>query len=165
MAAAAGVLLLCVSSSVAAAFMMDGDKDKPVPVLDPVAVSAQATDPAQGREVFIVYGLEGNKGYTVGKNDRENTCSNLGAEVATEEQVKNAYDNGADWCILGWWKTPDNIGMPLQTSRTGCGQSGLHKRGAEDGSKSGVHCYGFKPAKNEDDRIAGFNGTKWSRYE
>jgi hypothetical protein len=124
------------------------------------------SSPLEGREVFNVYGLEkGSRGYTVGKNDRENTCSNLGAEVATEAQVQNAYDNGAEWCVLGWWNTPDNIGMPMQTTTAGCGGRGLQKRGAQDGSKSGVHCYGFKPVKDEDDRISRFNSLKWSRYD
>jgi hypothetical protein len=123
------------------------------------------SNPLEGREVFNVYGLEGTRAYNVGKNQRDLVCEKFEAEVATEAQLQAAYDNGAEWCVLGWYKDPDNIGMPIQTSSPGCGSAGFQKRGAADGSKSGVHCYGFKPKQDSDNRISKFNVDKWSRYD
>lgn len=123
------------------------------------------SSPIEGREVFNVYGItEDNKGYNIGKNQREEVCNKFEAEVATEEQIQAAYDRGAEWCVLGWYKDPDNIGMPIQTASANCGSHGFQKRGATDTSKSAVNCYGFKPDENEDSRIAKFNSNKWSRY-
>ena len=47
--------------------------------------------------------------FNVSKNsytyyDAEPLCKALGAELATYEQVKQAYEQGADWCNYGWVK-------------------------------------------------------------
>jgi hypothetical protein len=51
----------------------------------------------------------GNEVFNVSQNkftyyDAEPLCNALGAELATYEQVKDAWSNGADWCNYGWVK-------------------------------------------------------------
>jgi hypothetical protein len=51
-----------------------------------------------GTEVF---NISSNR-YTY--NDAEPLCKALGAELATYDQVKDAWTKGADWCNYGWVK-------------------------------------------------------------
>jgi archaellum component FlaG (FlaF/FlaG flagellin family) len=48
-----------------------------------------------------VFNIADNK-YTY--SDAEPLCKAFGAELATYDQVKEAWNNGADWCNYGWVK-------------------------------------------------------------
>jgi hypothetical protein len=51
--------------------------------------------------------------------------------IATNDQIKKAYENGASWCAWGWYKDKDNnntdkIALPMQQDISYCGGIGLH---------------------------------------
>lgn len=87
-------------------------------------------------------------------------CKALGAELATYEQVKEAYDRGADWCNYGWIKgqaaiyptqkeTYDKLQQGPEDQRGACGQIGVNGGFFDNpGLRFGVNCYGTKPAES-----------------
>jgi len=105
-----------------------------------------------------VFNVSSNK-YTY--NDAEPLCKALGAELATYDQVKQAWDEGADWCNYGWVKGQAAV-YPTQQStfdelqrggnddeRLACGEPGVNG-GYFDNPELhfGVNCYGEKPAES-----------------
>lgn len=106
--------------------------------------------------------------FNVSKNtftyyDAEPLCKALGAELATYEQVKEAYAKGADWCNYGWVKgqmavypTQTNTWEQLQQGppeqRGACGRPGLNGGYFDNPElRFGVSCYGVKPAQKDHD--------------
>lgn len=95
--------------------------------------------------------------------DAEPLCKALGAELATYEQVKEAYAKGADWCNYGWVKgqmavypTQTNTWEQLQQGppeqRGACGRPGLNGGHFDNPElRFGVSCYGVKPAQKDHD--------------
>lgn len=95
--------------------------------------------------------------------DAEPLCKALGAELATYEQVKDAYAKGADWCNYGWVKgqmavypTQTNTWEQLQQGapeqRGACGRPGLNGGYFDNPElRFGVSCYGAKPAQKDHD--------------
>jgi len=110
--------------------------------------------PASGSQVFNV---SSNK-YTY--YDAEPLCKALGAELATYDQVKEAWSKGADWCNYGWVKGQmavyptsqesfDKAQQGPEESRTMCGQAGLNGGYFDNPElRYGVTCYGKKPSNN-----------------
>lgn len=102
-------------------------------------------------EVFYVSGNE----YTY--DDAPAVCAAYGAELATYDQVNDAYSAGGEWCGYGWTQG----GMALfptqqatwellqqetdQTKRTSCGRPGVNGGYFNPSNKFGVNCYGVKP--------------------
>lgn len=90
-------------------------------------------------------------------------CKALGAELATYEQVKTAFDNGADWCNYGWSKgqlalfpTQNETWEKLQSGPEGqrgaCGRPGLNGGYFDNPElRFGVNCYGTKPGQSAHD--------------
>lgn len=105
-----------------------------------------------GRQVFNV---SSNK-YTY--YDAEPLCKALGAELATYDQVKEAWSKGADWCNYGWVKgqmavyptsqeTYDKTQAGPMEERNQCGQTGVNGGYFDNPElRYGVTCYGKKPA-------------------
>jgi len=106
--------------------------------------------------------------FSVSKNDytyydAEPLCRALGAELATYDQVKSAYDKGADWCNYGWVKgqmavfptqkgTYDKLQMGPDDERGACGKPGLNGGYFDNPEmKFGVTCYGSKPEQSAHD--------------
>jgi len=98
--------------------------------------------------------------------DAEPLCKALGAELATYEQVKQAYDQGADWCNYGWVKgqmavyptqkdTWEQLQAGPEEQRNACGRPGING-GAFDNPelRFGVNCYGIKPEQKDHDASA-----------
>jgi len=93
--------------------------------------------------------------------DAEPLCMALGAELATYDQVKEAWSKGADWCNYGWVKgqaavypTQDETWQKVQSgpeeNRDSCGVPGLNGGYFENPEmKFGVNCYGVKPGQSE----------------
>ncbi len=116
------------------------------------------------REVFNV---SSNK-YTY--SDAEPLCRALGAELATYDQVKSAFDSGADWCNYGWTKgqlalyptqkdTYDKIQAGPEGQRMSCGRPGLNGGYFDNPElRFGVNCYGPKPAQSQHDAAAKSKG-------
>lgn len=102
--------------------------------------------------------------------DAEPLCKALGAELATYEQVKQAYSAGADWCNYGWVKgqmavypTQRNTWEDLQSGpeaqRGACGQPGLNGGFFDNPElRFGVSCYGIKPDQKDHDATAVASG-------
>jgi hypothetical protein len=95
--------------------------------------------------------------------DAEPLCKALGAELATYEQVKEAWNKGADWCNYGWVKgqmavyptqkgTYDMLQAGPEDQRNACGTVGLNG-GVFDNPelRYGVNCYGKKPSQSAHD--------------
>jgi hypothetical protein len=98
--------------------------------------------------------------------DAEPLCKALGAELATYDQVRDAWKKGADWCSYGWVKgqaavypTSDETWQKLQQGpndqKNACGLPGLNGGYFDnDGLRFGVNCYGSKPAQGAADAAA-----------
>lgn len=97
--------------------------------------------------------------------DAEPLCKAFGAELATYDQVKDAWNKGADWCNYGWIKgqsavyptqqsTYEKIQMGPESQRMSCGIPGVNGGYFDNPElRFGVNCYGSKPAEtNTDDR-------------
>jgi hypothetical protein len=113
--------------------------------------------------------LPGNQQvFNISKNsytyyDAEPLCKALGAELATYEQVKEAYAKGADWCNYGWVKgqmavypTQTNTWEQLQQGpedqRDACGRPGVNGGHFDNPElQFGVSCYGIKPQQSNHD--------------
>ena len=103
--------------------------------------------------------------YTYG--EAEPLCRAFGAELATYDQVKDAYEAGADWCNYGWVKGQQAV-YPTQKStweklqhgpeadRLSCGLPGMNGGYfPNEDQRFGVNCYGARPAESAlDERIA-----------
>jgi hypothetical protein len=88
-------------------------------------------------------------------------CAAYGGQLATLEQVIEAYNSGAEWCGYGWsaggmalYPTQKRTWQELQLEidpgkRTRCGRPGVNGGYMDPALKFGVNCFGFKPL-NED---------------
>jgi len=108
-----------------------------------------------------VFNVSANK-YTY--NDAEPLCKALGAQLATYDQVKQAWDEGADWCNYGWIKGQAAVYPTQQTTfdelqggstddeRLACGEPGVNGGFYDNPElRFGVNCYGDKPAQSSND--------------
>jgi hypothetical protein len=106
--------------------------------------------------------------YNVAQNkftfyDAEPLCKALGAELATYEQVKDAWSKGADWCNYGWVKgqmaiyptqkdTYDKLQAGPADQKGACGTTGINGGYFDNPDMLyGVNCYGKKPAQSAHD--------------
>ena len=98
--------------------------------------------------------------------DAEPLCKAFGAELATYDQVKDAWQNGADWCNYGWVKgqaavyptqqdTYNKLQAGPEDQRMSCGVPGINGGYFDNPElRFGVNCYGTKPNENEADARA-----------
>lgn len=112
-----------------------------------------------GQEVFNV----SRNVYTY--SDASAVCSAFGAELATYDQVKAAYEKGADWCNYGWTKgqmaiyptqkgTYEKLQKGAPEYRNACGNVGINGGYFDNPElRFGVNCFGIKPAKNATDEL------------
>jgi len=104
--------------------------------------------------------------------DAEPLCRALGAELATYDQVKTAWNKGADWCNYGWTKgqvaiyptqkeTWDKLQGGPADEHEACGKPGVNGGYFDNPEmRFGVNCYGVKPDQSSnDERILMENGT------
>jgi hypothetical protein len=106
--------------------------------------------------------------------DAEPLCRALGAELATYDQVKQAWERGADWCNYGWVKgqaavyptqkqTWDRIQAGPEEQRNSCGVPGLNGGFFDNPEmRFGVNCYGNKPNQSQHDESAMNQGAPLS---
>ena len=92
-------------------------------------------------------------------------CNAMGAELATYEQLQEAYKNGADWCNYGWVKgqlavypTQETTWNKLQQGppdyRNACGKPGVNGGHFDNPDlRFGVNCYGPRPQKKDTDEL------------
>jgi hypothetical protein len=112
------------------------------------------------KEVFNV--AQNKYSYT----DAEPLCKAFGAELASYDQVKDAWQKGADWCNYGWVKgqaavyptqqsTFDKLQAGPEDQRMACGVPGVNGGYFDNPEmRFGVNCYGVKPSENEADARA-----------
>jgi hypothetical protein len=93
-------------------------------------------------------------------NDASAVCSAMDSELATYDQVKAAYDNGADWCNYGWVKgqmavyptqkeTFEKLQKGPAANRNACGKIGINGGYFDNPElRFGVNCYGTRPPKS-----------------
>jgi hypothetical protein len=119
-------------------------------------------------------GLEGNGGgkevFNVSRNiytfhDAAAVCRAAGGDLASYDQVQDAYESGADWCNYGWVKGQMAV-YPTQKStyeklqkgdpeyRNACGKPGVNGGYFDNPElRFGVNCYGVKPSKKASDEL------------
>lgn len=107
--------------------------------------------PIEKREVFYVSG----NNYTY--DEAAAVCAAYDSDLATQDQVQEAYSSGAEWCGYGWtqggmalfptqqstWETLQQEGP--DKNRTACGRPGVNGGYFDPATKFGVNCYGVKP--------------------
>jgi hypothetical protein len=138
----------------------DSDMETPsaVPVpTDPIDNSAINSILPGKKEVFNI-AIDKYK-----YSDAEPLCKAFGAELATYDQVKDAWNKGADWCNYGWVKgqaavyptsqaTYDKLQAGPEDERMSCGVPGVNGGYFDNPDlKFGVNCYGQKPTENATD--------------
>jgi hypothetical protein len=121
-----------------------------------------------------VYNISKN---TFTYNDAEPLCKALGAELATYDQVKEAWSKGADWCNYGWTKgqmavyptsneTYDTLQKGTAEQQLACGRPGLNGGYFDNPElRFGVNCYGPKPPQNKHDQVQAVLSTPVSPEE
>ena len=134
----------------------------------PPPPSVEPEPPSQGIVASLVQKILPSEVFNVSKNeysyyDAEALCSALGAELATIDQVKEAYEKGADWCNYGWVKgqgavyptqksTWDLLQLGPEAERGACGTPGVNGGHFDNPEmKFGVNCYGPKPSQSGHD--------------
>ena len=138
-----------------------------VPPVAPQTVTPQQVIPQSVVEkVLPPSGI--NEVYNVTQNkftyyDAEPLCKALGAELATYEQVKEAWGKGADWCNYGWVKgqmaiyptqkeTYDKLQAGPADQHNACGTTGINGGFFDNADmRYGVNCYGKKPSQSAHD--------------
>jgi hypothetical protein len=125
---------------------------KPMPTVPILPANAV---PIHKQEVFYVSGND----YTY--DDAPAVCAAYGADLASYDQLMEAYSSGAEWCGYGWSKggmalfpTQDSTWEILQgeadtSKRTGCGRPGVNGGYFDPSTKFGVNCYGIKPGNKD----------------
>lgn len=95
--------------------------------------------------------------------DAEPMCRALGAELATYDQVQDAWKKGADWCNYGWVKgqlavyptqkdTFERLQAGNEDDQKACGVPGVNGGFFDNPEmRFGVNCYGVKPAETAND--------------
>ena len=104
--------------------------------------------------------------------DAEPLCLALGAELASYEHVKEAWNKGGDWCNYGWTKgqlaiyptqkeTWDKLQHGPPDEKSACGRPGVNGGYFDNPEmRFGVNCYGVKPDQSaNDERLLMENGT------
>jgi hypothetical protein len=132
---------------------------------------AESKQPSSLAEKILPQGGAGPEVFNISKNtftyyDAEPLCKALGAELATYEQVKNAWDRGADWCNYGWVKgqnavyptsqqTWEKLQSGPEEQRMACGKPGINGGFFDNPElRFGVNCYGSKPGQSKHDEEA-----------
>jgi hypothetical protein len=152
-----------------------------VPAADPTPAPEQQEEKINPNAQSIVEKVlpGGNDVFSVSSNkftyyDAEPLCKALGAELATYDQVKDAWAKGADWCNYGWVKgqmavypTSDETYTKLQggpeEQRDSCGKPGVNGGYFDNPEmRFGVTCVGKKPPQSQHDAAAYAKGAPLS---
>lgn len=89
-------------------------------------------------------------------DDAQTVCKSFDSRLATVDEINQAYENGAEWCVNSW-SADRQVLFPTQQStynklqkikgaENRCGRTGVNG-GRIDNTKLrfGVNCYGIKP--------------------
>ena len=114
-------------------------------------------EPKDTREVFNI----SNNNYTY--EEAQAVCKAYGAELATYDQVEDAYNKGAEWCNYGWsanqmafFPTQKQTWQKLQSNdknKNNCGRPGVNGGYmANPNLRFGINCFGEKPLATDADK-------------
>jgi hypothetical protein len=147
-------------------------KQENIPVAPPVAPQDDATTPHGGMDNIVDKFLPpATEVFNISKNDYSYydaapLCKALGAELATYDQVKQAWQKGADWCNYGWVKgqmavyptqksTYEELQQGPEEQKGVCGKPGLNGGFFDNPElKFGVTCVGKRPSQSQHDATA-----------
>lgn len=150
----------------------------PSPIVAPVAPQNENENHATGVERVVEKILPPAKEvFTVSKNDYSYydaapLCKALGAELATYDEVKHAWQKGADWCNYGWVKgqmavyptqkgTYEELQQGPEDQRAACGKPGLNGGYFDNPElKFGVTCTGKRPSQSSHDATSVTSGSR-----
>jgi len=130
------------------------------------------------KEVYIVELVNQdpvNGQYTIKQEDAENVANSFGGTVATHDQLQNAKNHNADWCLAGWVADRKLAEWPITyTLRQGCSDKGGPGivSWTPGNNMASVNIYGVKPHADtviNGRRALPFSGSadgpkKWSMY-
>lgn len=97
-------------------------------------------------------------------DDAQVVCKAYGARLATVDELNEAYDEGADWCVNSW-SADRQVLFPTQKStydklqgikgaENSCGRTGVNGGRVEDTNmRFGINCYGIKPDPSDMDKL------------
>jgi len=159
---AVGVAMTLVAIAVYVAYLVEGPgiptsfdiSALPSAVQGVFGTSSTRSSPALLQEVFYV----SQDKYTY--DEAPAVCAVYNAELATYDQVADAFSKGAEWCGYGWtmggmalFPTQEATWSKLQQEvdlqkRTKCGRPGVNGGYFEPNTKFGVNCFGVKPGCN-----------------
>lgn len=120
----------------------------------PIPATKSSPLSIEQKEVFYISG--NNYEY----EEAAAVCAAYDSELATYDQVQDAYGKGAEWCGYGWsqggmalFPTQESTWQKLQLegpekSRTACGRPGVNGGYFDPSTKFGVNCFGIKPKGN-----------------
>ena len=127
--------------------------------------------PLEGKEVFYISGNY----YTY--DEAPAVCAAYEAELASYDQVMQAYSSGAEWCGYGWsqggmalYPTQQSTWDALmkeadETKRTQCGRPGVNGGYMDKNTKIGVNCYGVKPGDKDTKYPIPLPGTDKTEFD
>jgi hypothetical protein len=112
---------------------------------------------------------DGKEVYNLGSNiftyvEAEAVCKAFDGELASHEQLVEAYNKGADWCNYGWSKeqhafyptqhaTFDKLQKGSPSQQHMCGKPGINGGFfKEKDMRFGANCYGKRPDERDIDR-------------
>jgi len=127
-------------------------------------------------------GSGGKQVFNVARNlysysEAEPLCKAFGAELATYDQVKDAYARGADWCNYGWVKgqlaiyptqqaTYDKLQSGPEDQRGSCGIPGVNGGFFPNADQRfGVNCYGARPTETPLDERLQFEAKNETAFD
>jgi hypothetical protein len=149
----------------------------PPPVTKPMPPQNENNNRATGIERVVERILPPAKEvFTISKNDYSfydaaPLCKALGAELATYDEVKKAWQKGADWCNYGWVKgqmavyptqkgTYEELQQGPEDQRAACGKPGLNGGYFDNPElKFGVTCSGKRPPQSSHDATSATSGS------
>lgn len=110
-----------------------------------------------GGEVFNV----SNNKYTY--DEAQAVCKAYGSQLATYDQIEDAYKSGAEWCNYGWsadqmayYPTQKSTWKKLQKikgHKHDCGRPGINGGFIDNPNvRFGVNCFGSKPAISQEEQ-------------
>ena len=128
----------------------DGAVNKGIKEIENVVLPKTTKESKYGKEVFNI----SENIYTY--EDAKSLCKAYDSELATYDQIENAYKSGAEWCNYGWsdkqmifYPTQKQTWNKLQKIKGhehDCGRPGINGGYINDASlKYGVNCFGRKP--------------------
>ena len=133
-------------------------------------------------EAALSGGSLGKQVFNISRNlytfeEAEPLCRAFGAELATYDQVKAAYERGADWCKYGWTKgqlaiyptqkeTYEKLQHGPEDQRMSCGIPGVNGGYFPNADQRfGVNCYGPRPAESALDERMQMQDSSKTAYD